>query len=472
VPITLLWNAATMPNGCELFEESIRSGNRVRAFANRIGGVLADGGGLEERRIRVRHVISGESITDLRQLQDDWQAAVGTEFGWLRQQSATMDRRIYAKPDEFSIRYPETIFDWVEIEQTFLAPDPRWESLTSTTAVLIPSLRYTHGSALLSVTGSAGAEPLLFYWPAYAATEFPGTVEITNRYGNLLYNADFAVQTTSTQQGLAPPWRSAQWASAPYDPFLIPGEARQYLEIDAGATAQAWVTHATIPYAPTRNATSPTTDALVWSTHVDLSQLTGDWRFYLRLHALLGTAWGSVTANTVTSPIYGTTGAAVTVAGATYSGRIGVTLTATGGLSPHVRQLRPEFVFVGATGLGAVGGGHVCLSEPYVRGDGGGYDYRPHRTVTWSNLVGGGQRALQSNLSDRDGTLWAAVAAPTSAMPYLDDDAAFFELAPGSNELHARIALSGTQPVTGAPTVYPCSSTNLTYIKWTDRWWA
>ena len=469
---TLLWNSATMPDGCALFEERVPSANRVRAFAGRIGGALASDGGFTQRRITVELQMSGVNPTDYRHLVDGWQRSVGYDFGWLRQLTATMDRRIWCKPDDFDVAYPETIFDYGTLQQGFIAPDPRWESLTTSTQTVLPRSQYLHGSNNLSVTGSAEAKTMMYYWPVYGATELLASVEVTNRFGNLLYNADFAIKVSTTQQGLADPWLSDGWGKPAYDPFLLPEKSRQWLDINANAATHPWVTYAEIPYAPVRNQFAPTTDTVVWSSWVDLQQLTGDWRFYLRLHALMGTFWGGGTANTVTGPVYGTTGAAVTVAGTNWSGRMTVTLTATGGLSPLVRKLRPEFVFVGATGAGTAGGGRISLFEPYVRTDGKGYDYTPHRTVTFEGLAAAGRWAIESDFTERQANLFAEHKASTGAVGYLTDDAEFFELAPESNELHTRVSLSNTSAATGAVTAYPCSTENLVFFEWRDRWWS
>jgi len=473
VAITLRWNDYVLPDGCELWEEQVRGTNRVRGYVGRIGGALSGDGGYEYRRIRVRFAMSERAIGELRGVVDDWQRQIGNDFGWLRQTTATMDRRIYCKPDDFEIDYPATVFDVAEITQAFIAPDPRWQSVGTSTQIILPPLRYRMGSARVDVDGSAEALTRLYWWPRFRALEQPGSVELTNRYANLLYNADLGIQTPlTTQDGLATPWECSKYDRDRYQPWMLRERARQYVDVDPGGTAQAWATAARIPYAPVRNATSPTTDTIVWGAHWALKQLTGDWRFYLRLHAVLGTAWGGGTANTVTSPVYGTTGAAVTVAGTNWSGRIAVTMTATGGLSPHVRRLQPEYVFVGATGAGTVGGGRIVMTQPYVRTDGGGYEYRPHRTVRWEGMGAYGRAALEADMSYRESWLFAESAGAATGNAYLTDNSAFWELAPGPNEIHVRIAMAGTQAVTAGVTTYPVSSDNLVFTEWTDRWWA
>jgi len=471
---TLRWNGATMPDGVEVYTERMRSRARPRPFVNSVGGVIAAAGGPQSREVTLRIVLAAPTPQELRDLIEAWHRQIGYEAGYLQHISATVSRELYCVPTDQNLEYVETVMNVAEIEQRFVAPDPRWRALTTSSQIVQRRARYAQASQALSIPGSAEPIARVYWWPVYGAAETPQEVQITNRFANLVYNADFAIQTPlSTQDGLATPWSSTQYGSAYYQPFTLPEHRAQFVDIVAGSPGGTFRTYCRVPYSFANNDISPTANTIAWSGNFRLSLLDGDWQFYLRLRAFTGTAFGGGVAQTATSAVIGSGGGvSVTVTGSEWSGRLTVTLSAPAGLPGDVRWLQPEFAFVSATAGTKTGGGRIMLREPYMRTDRGGYEYRPHRTLTWTGLSAVGRRALEVDLTDRESWLFGRLGLAVTGNAYLTPDSTYFELQPGTNELHVAARFSGTSAVTGAVTTYPISTQNEAFVEYIPRWWA
>ena len=479
--VALRFDDFTFPDGTRVWEEDESVVLHPQAFDAQVGGALAAAGGIGRRRVRVRSTVSADSVTALQALLDGIRGGIGHEFGWLTLHD---NRRIWCRPGRFEIDYLDTVMTVAELSQEFICPDPRWESLTTTSADLIgEGQRWLEGSRRVDVEGTGGGitEGWFLVSHGTAPTEHFTDFTLTNRYENLIYNADFAIQSrtapAATHYGLANGWVAESYNHVSYQPWLE-GAGAPWQSFHVNADAVPWdKTYRTwqqIPYAPVRNGIAATTDTVAFRTQLELTELSDNWQCYLQLSTRNSATHAGTIVDAARSPILHSTGGGgvgPTVTGSSWTGVLAVTMTVVGGFSPEIRGLEAMLVFRARADGADFGGGKVRWWEPQVRTDGvTTYSYTPHKSVQLTGMSLYGPR-LRLDMGNRTAFRFEHARDPLVYNNFLTDGSEFFDVNHGPNELHVELAGTGLSPTTIAGTAYPCSAETHTALTFKERWW-
>jgi hypothetical protein len=474
MPLVIRFGAYELPDGLHVWSESVSADDRVSGYRTRIGGALVDGSTRNSRTVNLEWRVGRDSPDDLQTLLDELKTGLGENYNWLQLNDG---RVLWCKPSTIELEYPDTVMTVARAVIRFVAPDPRWISLETTTEDLVPRERVLQGSAAIENPGSADAETRVDWMVSWdnSITEHVTGVKLVNRYQNLVWNADFEIQTRSYEDtgsvtfpklGLADNWDTDRWMEDRYRPWLEKQDKRQHLQIVSPTLPQDWETWMLIPYKPALNLSTPEEAVLGWRSAVEFTRLEGNWMFHLTLRALQGLDHSATALHTATSPVVGSVGGVdFPVTGPSWSGVLGCTLAAT--LSTDVEALEVSFVFSSVTGPGAtLGHGVLHLGEPRLRSDGvTEFVYTPHRSVVLGRDMELFGPRLEFNLSEFQVSQYQQKSSAVNALQYIEEESQMWELVPGVNNLHWE--LSGTFTSVTAP----CRLYNQVVVEQRPRWW-